>query len=180
MEMITWQAEVAGYADEVISNLSETHEHRERPVSSLYPVLSGLRSFVERLDPQSARLERCLGLAIYMNVACLYYRQISQESPKYRKLRAEVTDILLGYQPQTQAERDTLTYIFLIVLDSWKIGKRLAPEGLHLLRCLKARLPLIRQPDVIEMNLSNFLWNPLNATECKNNLESDLQQLEGC
>lgn len=169
LEMITWYAGIVGYADEVISNLSEKHNTRGSSVSPLCAVLSGLWSFVDRLDSRAARLERCLRIGQYIQNMSFYYFNIVLDSPNYRNLRTEATNILLDYEPRSKAERGVLIWISVVIVDAWKAGTVLEQEGLNLLRCQKDRFPEMRQWDTLTAILLKFMGNPLNTAEWEHN-----------
>ena len=54
-------------------------------------VLTELWGVIERLDPQTAPLERYSAITVYLRVLSYYFREILQSSPVFRALRIETT-----------------------------------------------------------------------------------------
>jgi hypothetical protein len=54
-------------------------------------ILSDLWQLVERLDPQTAPLERYMTINVYLQMLSFYFRQILLSTPMFRTLRTEIT-----------------------------------------------------------------------------------------
>lgn len=170
LEMIAYMAGAVGWTDQVRSNLSASSETYDNTPSPMYAVLTELWRILERLDVKTAPLERSICISHYIQLMSMIYRKIVQSSPIFQSLRNEATDIMHNYGPRSQAERENLIYNSMNVVQAWKTGSILEPEGVRLLNALKHRFPEMRQWDTLMVILQKFPGIPQTSAEWKENL----------
>ena len=171
LDMITYLAGSVGWADQVRSNSSPTSEEYDDAPSPLYAVLTDLWGILGGLEAKIAPLERCICIAHYIQLMSMHYRKIVQASAEFRLLRAEATDIMHWYQPRTHAERENLIFHSMNVVNAWKYGTVLDPEGIRLLVSLKLRFAEMRQWDTLVYILQKFPWISPSTAEWKDSLQ---------
>ena len=167
--MITYLATFAAQNKQAMinSNLaSKTHGHDVG--GPQYTMLSELWRILGGLDARSAPLERIFCIAHYLLMTSSYYHRFAQRTPIYRALRAEAMDLVLTYQPQSQAERKNLIFHGMLIVSTWKITNVLQDSGLRLLDNLQDRFPELRQWDTFEMLMKMFPLIPAARAEWRN------------
>src|SRR5271170_3365680 len=83
-------------------------------------VLSELWGVIERLDPQTAPLERYSAITIYLQILSFYFRQLLQSSSIFQALRLETTNFAYHYQPQTGVEFESFVFCSMFAIQAWK------------------------------------------------------------
>lgn len=157
LDMITYFASFAGWANQALSNFSPISTARDLDSGGpIYAMLSELWSILCGLSSQTAQLERLLCITHYLLTTSSYYRRIVQRTIVFRMLRTEATEIAMNYQPQSQAERDNLIIHSMLVVQAWKTANVLETEGKLLLGSLKDRFLEARQWETLEVTLMKF------------------------
>lgn len=157
LDMITYFASFAGWANQALSNLSPISTALDLDSASpIYAMLSELWSILCSLSSQTAQLERLLCITHYLLLTSSYYRRIVQRTIVFRMLRTEATEIAMKYEPNNQAERDNLIVHSMLVVQAWKTSDVLEAEGRLLLRNLKDRFLEARQWETLEITLMKF------------------------
>jgi hypothetical protein len=163
-------AGAVGWADQVRSNSSVSSNAYNNTPSPLYAVLPELWRILGELDVQSAPLERCICIGHYLQLMSMIYRIIVQSSPIFRALRIEATNIMHKYEPRSHAERENFIYASMNIINAWKTGSAVAPEGLRLLGSLKHRFPEMRRWNTVMVVLQKFPWVAPYRAEWKDSL----------
>lgn len=176
LDMIAYLAGTAGWADQVRSNALASSKAFDDTPSPLYSKLGELWRILKRLDAQSAPLERSICIAHYIQLLSMIYRRIVRNSPVFEDLRAEATEIIHTYQPRTFAERENLIFHSMCIVDTWKTGIKLDPEGVRLLCGMMRRFPEVRRWETLIITLQKFPWTPQVRAEWEGNLRQSLNR----
>ena len=171
LNFVVCMARATSWGVLIRSNLTPSPELKElQSDGPIYDMRGVLWDILRQLDPLSAPLERLLCMTHYVQMGSMYYRNLVQTTSIFQDLRAEATDIIYRYTPQTTAERDALIYHSTLIIDSWKVQGVLQLEGFSLLRSLRYHYPDVRQWDALKIILQRFLWVPPALAEWKDNL----------
>jgi hypothetical protein len=109
-------------------------------------------------DVSPPMLETLLSLTLI----CYCYTAFGSRSypTALRVARLEATKKIPLVSPKSQTERDCLIWMWIILIDSWAIGKSLQPLGTVLQFDLQSRFPALRHEDAVIDLVSQFLWTP--------------------
>src|SRR6202000_472442 len=98
-------------------------------------------------DDSHPVLEKLLSLTL------ICYSYIAYGSSSYptqlRGARFETTKKISSFSPKSPAEEDCLIWMWVIIIDSWRMGSQLQPTGLSLLFNLQSRFPALRHVSAV-------------------------------
>jgi hypothetical protein len=96
----------------------------------------------------------CLTLICYSYIA--FTPRSSQTA--LQRSRFELTKKIASYSPKSPAEEQCLVWMWVVLIDSWRTGSRLHPDGFSLLFILQQRFPRLRYVANTIAMTSQFLW----------------------
>ncbi|KAJ9616911.1 hypothetical protein H2200_000631 [Cladophialophora chaetospira] len=138
--------------------LTKTRQSPKR-YNDFWEACPGLRTS----DTSVSVFEKLLSLTLI----CYCYIAFGSRFPQthLRASSVEATELIGSYFPKTQAEEDCLIWMWIIIIDSWRLGNRLQPGGISLLFDLQLRFPAYRHVSAVTDLANRFLWTAdLNAS----------------
>jgi hypothetical protein len=75
-----------------------------------------------------------------------------------RGARFEVTSKLDSYSPQSKSEEKCMIWMWIVIIDSWRMGSQLQPDGVSLLFRLQSRFPALRGVGAAIQIAKLFIW----------------------
>jgi hypothetical protein len=107
-------------------------------------------------DDSCTMLEKLLSLTL----VCYSFLAFGSRSypTALRGSRFEITKIIGSYSPQSQTEEECLIWMWIVIIDSWRLGRRLQPSGISLLFNLQLRFPALRQVSAVTDVANRFIW----------------------
>jgi hypothetical protein len=75
-----------------------------------------------------------------------------------REPKFELTNKIALYSPKSPAEELCVIWMWIVLIDSWRTGNRLQPDGFSLLFNLQQRFPRLRYTENVSACGSQFLW----------------------
>ena len=76
----------------------------------------------------------------------------------FRGARFEITKKISSFSPISKSEENCLIWMWVIVIDSWRMERRLSADGLSMLLGLQSRFPKMRHVTSITDIANQFLW----------------------
>jgi hypothetical protein len=107
-------------------------------------------------DTSCALLEKLLSLTL----VCYSFMAFGSRSypTALRGAQFEVTSKIAAYVPQSRTEEDCVIWMWIVIIDSWRMGRRLQPNGVALLFSLQARFPALRSVGAAVEVARRFIW----------------------
>jgi hypothetical protein len=107
-------------------------------------------------DDSCTMLEKLLSLTL----VCYSFLAFGSRSypTALRGSRFEITKKIGTYSPQSQTEEECLIWMWIVIIDSWRLGSRLQPSGISLLFNLQSRFPALRHVSAVTDIANRFIW----------------------